>query len=628
LELCVSLSEDETNPEGAGDDPASSQTAPETASETARESEDAKTSQQRLIAASSVSALALATAACGGGGSGGGNTGGGPVTGGGTPTPTALTPQTDAEAARFALRAGLSVSPSDISQMRSIGFEPWLDREINQAIERTAEQFLSSLGFEQINDDRWFFRRDAADYMIWNQLLTGSNSVRKRAALALSEFFVVSLNNLQLWPSTAIGAYWDILKSNAFGNFRNLLEEITLNAAMGIFLNTLGNQKADPATGRVPDENFGREVMQLFSIGLFELNIDGSVVTNGAGEPVETYTNEDVTGIAKVFTGYHYNFSGDIQFSSPPSQPNLDIPEARLLRNPMSADPALRPPFGEDTHSVEEKAFLGTTIPAGTGPEETLRIALDTLFEHPNVGPFFGKQMIQRLVTSNPSAAYVQRVAEAFNDNGSGVRGDLRAVFKAVLLDPEALAESALDDPRFGKLREPMLRFAQWGRTFGAQSETGFWLMRDLSERSNRLSQSPLRSPSVFNFFRPGYTPANSQASANDLLAPEFQLVNETTAASYINFIERSIDGRGGWMFDVKATYADELPIAHDTAALVDRLDLLLTANQLSQFSRDTITDALEAQPVAQSADEETKLRQIYRAVMLVMASNDYLIQK
>ncbi len=512
--------------------------------------------------------------------------------------------------------------------MRSIGYEPWLDREINQGIERSAEQFLSSLGFEEINDDRWFFRSDPADYMIWNQLLTGRNSVRKRVALALSEFFVVSLNNLQLWPSTAIGAYWDILKSNAFGNFRELLEEITLNAAMGIFLNTLGNQKADPATGRVPDENYGREVMQLFSIGLFELNIDGTVVTDGAGDPVETYTNDDVTGIAKVFTGFHYNFSGDIQFSSPPSQPNLDIPEARLLRNPMTANPALRPPFGQDTHSPEEKSFLGTTIPAGTGPDETLRIALDTLFNHPNVGPFFGKQMIQRLVTSNPSPAYVRRVAEAFNNNGSGVRGDLRTVFKAVLLDPEALSDSSLDDPRFGKLREPMLRFAQWGRTFGAESTSGFWLMQNLSERSNRLSQSPLRSPSVFNFFRPGYTPSNSQAAANDLLAPEFQLVNETTAASYINFMERTIDGRGGWMFDIKATYAEELQIAHDTAALIDRLDLLLTANQLSQFARDTIAGALDATPVAQSAGNDAKLRQIYRAVMLVMAANDYLIQK
>ena len=590
--------------------------------------DEADATSSKAMAGPAALALGLATTACGGGGSGGGTGGGGPGTGGGPTPPNFLTPDTDQQAARFALRAGLSVSEADIAEMRSDGYEPWLNREMNQAIEITAEQFLSGIGFEEVTDDQFFFRSDPADYMIWNQLLTGGNSVRKRVALALSEFFVVSVNNITIWPSTSIGAYWDILKANAFGNFRDVLEEVTLNAAMGVFLNTLGNQKADPATGRVPDENFGREVMQLFSIGLFELNIDGTVRTDGAGDPIETYSNEDVTGIAKVFTGYDYNYSGDIQFSSPPSQPGLRVPEARLLRNPMTANPALRAPFGVDTHSPEEKSFLGTTIPAGTGAAESLRLALDTLFEHPNVGPFFGKQMIQRLVTSNPSPAYVERVARVFNDNGAGRRGDLRAVFKAILLDDEALSDASLDDPTFGKLREPMLRFAQWGRTFGAESESGAWLMQNLSERSNRLGQSPLRSPSVFNFFRPGFTPPNSQAAENDLLAPEFQLVNETTAASYINFMERTIDGRGGWMFDVKANYNQWIDIAHDADALLDRLDLLLTAGQLSNFARTTIGSALDATPVAQTASGDAKLRQIHRAVLLVMASNDYLVQK
>jgi len=592
--------------------------------------EGAERGSPKTASVAAVSTLALATAACGGGG--GGSTGGAPPIGG-TPTPTAppvLRPSTDAEAARFALRAGLSVTPGDITEMRSDGYEAWLDREIAQPIERSAQQFLSSLGFEQINDDQWFFRSDPADYMIWNQLLTGSNSVRKRIALALSEFLVVSVNNIQIWPSSSIGAYWDILKEGAFGNFREVLEGVTLDAAMGVFLNTLGNQKADPATGRVPDENFGREIMQLFSIGLFELNIDGSVRTDGSGDPIETYTNEDVTGIAKVFTGYNYNYSGGIQFTdfTLGNGNTIPIPDAALMRNPMTANPALQVPNRGDNHSLEEKTFLGTTIPAGTGAAESLRIALDTLFQHPNVGPFFGQQMIQRLVTSNPSPAYVQRVAETFNDNGSGVRGDLRSVFKAILLDDEALSAQSLDDPEFGKLREPILRFAQWGRTFGAQSDTGFWLMQDLSERSNRLGQSPLRSPSVFNFFRPGFTPPNSQSAERDLLAPEFQLVNETTAASYVNFMERTIDGRGGWMFDVKATYSAELEIAHDTPALLDRLDLLLTAGQLSQDTRDTIAGALGSQSVTPDSAEEDKLRQIHRAVLLVMISTDYLVQR
>ncbi|KEO90573.1 hypothetical protein EH31_10830 [Erythrobacter longus] len=596
-----------------------------TGHDTDRDPQEKPPSKTSLAA---VSTIALATAACGGGGGSGGGGTPPPTGGGGTPAPTALSPDTDAQAARFALQAGLSVSTGDILEMRSEGYERWLDNEINQPIERSAQQFLSDIGFEAIDAEQWFFRSDPADYMIWNQLLTGSNSVRKRVALALSEFFVVSVNNIQIWPSTSIGAYWDILKEGAFGNFRDMLEAITLNAGMGVFLNTLGNQKADPATGRVPDENYAREVMQLFSIGLFELNIDGTERLDGSGNPIETYDNDDVTGIAKVFTGYNYSYEGNITFQSPPDRPNLNIPEARLLRNPMTANSFFQIPNRGDQHSMEEKSFLGVTIPSGTGAQESLRIAMDTLFNHPNVGPFFGKQMIQRLVTSNPSPAYVQRVAEVFNNNGSGVRGDLRAVFKAILLDDEALSLQSLADPTFGKLREPMLRFAQWGRTFGARSETTAWLMRDLSDRSRFLSQSPLRSPSVFNFFRPGFIPANSQAAERDLLAPEFQLVNETTAASYVNFMERTIDGRGFWMFDIKATYQDELEIVDDTDALLDRLDLLLTAGQLSETSRTTIADALNAQTVTATSSEEDKLAQVHRAVLLVMVSNDYLIQR
>ncbi|MEM1053160.1 MAG: DUF1800 family protein, partial [Pseudomonadota bacterium] len=529
---------------------------------------------------------------------------------------------------RFGLRAALSISDGDILEMRSEGYERWLDNEINQSVERSSQQFLSDRGFEDITEEQWFFRRAPADYMIWNQLLTGSNSVRKRAALALSEFFVVSVNSLSIWPSSAIGAYWDILKEGAFGNFRDLLEAITLNAAMGVFLNTLGNQKADPDTGRVPDENFGREVMQLFSIGLFELNNDGTERLDGSGNPIETYSNEDVTGIAKVFTGYNYNYDGNINIESPPGRPNLNIPEARLLRNPMTADNSLHVRDRGDQHSREEKSFLGTTIPAGTGAEESLRMALDTLFNHPNVGPFFGKQIIQRLVTSNPSPAYVERVAQVFNNNGAGERGDLRAVFKAVLLDDEVLSVQTLEDPTFGKLREPILRFAQFGRTFGVQSQSGSWLIPDLSDRSNRLGQSPLRSPSVFNFFRPGFIPANTQAAERDLVAPEFQLVNETTAASYVNFMERSVDGRGFWMNDINLDYADELAIAGDTTALLDRLDLLLTADQLSDQTRGTIADALNAQEVTATSSAEDKLDLVHSAVLLVMASNDYLVQR
>lgn len=594
-----------------------------------------RSSAHQLGQAASVIALAGATAACGGGGgsnnSGGG---GGPITGGGssggTPTATVRKPETDAQAARFLLQASLAASQGEIDALKSQGFEPWLDGRMGAANNQTAAQWLQAQGFEQVDTNRYYNSSSTGDQMIWAQLLQGGNSVRKRAALALSEFFVVSLNTIAMsWRGSAIGAYWDILNQNAFGNFRDLLEDITLNPAMGVFLNTRGNRKADPATGRVPDENYGREVMQLFSIGLFELNRDGTPRTDSSGTPIETYDNDDVTGIAKAFTGYDFDFTG-IGFTTEVGG-TRQVEDAAYTRMPMTADTnRWRQTWlaGRDYHSSEEKSFLGTTIPAGTGAQETLRLTLDTLFNHPNVGPFFGKQMIQRLVTSNPSGAYVARVADVFDDNGSGVRGDLRAVFKAILLDDEALADENLTSQTFGKLREPMLRYAQWGRTFDAQSASGSFTIGNLSEPDSRLGQAPLRPPSVFSFFRPGYVPLNSTTSENNLVAPEMQLVNETSVAGYVNFMERVIEGAGYWARDVKASYSDQLAIAHDAPALLDQIDLLLTGSQLADDTRSTILAAMESIAVAQSDDDTVKLRRIHAGVFLTMISNDYQVQR
>lgn len=596
------------------------------AAEPAAPTDNSTTQSDRGVPARSaaIAGLALATAACGGGG----GSGGGPI-GGGSSGPTVVKPQTDAEAARFILHASLAASTASIADVRSRGYEPWLDSQMSLSNDQTAEQFFSSRGYDNIDSNQYYFNSGIADRMIWSQLMLGNSGVRKRVALALSEFFVVSLNSVDItWRSHAMGYYWDTLNRHAFGNFRDLLEAITLNPAMGVFLNTLGNRKADPATGRVPDENFGREVMQLFSIGLYELNLDGTPKTNASGNPIETYDNDDVTEIAKAFTGYDYDYTG-VTFTPASPGSTTQIQSPLYVRQPMTADPAKwRRPRTTGYHSDEAKSFLGTTIPAGTGAVETLRQTLDALFNHPNVGPFFAQQMIQRLVTSNPSPAYVQRVASVFNNNGSGRRGDLRAVFKAILLDDEALSSVGLTNPQYGKLREPMVRFAQWGRIFGAQSASGNWAIPDLSDSASRLGQSPLRSPSVFNYFRPGFVPLNSQAATRNMVAPEFQIVNENTVASYVNFMERSVDGSGSWVSDVKATYTEELAIAHDAPALLERLDLLLTGKQLSQSTRDTILAAMQAETVTQTSDDATKRRRIHIAVLLVMVSNDYLVQR
>lgn len=582
-----------------------------------------------LAKAGLVSALAIATAACGGGGSGDAAAAGGGATGvSGNPAPTVLRPDTDQEAARFILHASISASPGEIAAVRDRGFEPWLDQQMNARNAQSAQDFIAEQGFDDVTSGDFISNRGVADMMVWSQLLSGANPVRARAALALSEFFVVSTNtSSSIWPGSAMGAYWDILSDNAFGNFRDLLEQITLNPAMGVFLNTRGNRRADPSSGRVPDENFGREVMQLFSIGLFELNNDGTLRTSG-GEPIETYSNEDVTGISKVFTGYDFDATG-VNFTPAPDGRRFQTPDPSYLRNPMTADTSRwRSPRSESFHSDEAKTFLGTTIPAGTGPEESLRVAMDTLFNHPNVGPFFGRQMIQRLVTSNPSPAYIGRVANAFNNNGSGTRGDLRAVFKAILLDDEALSADGLSSTSFGKVREPMLRFAQWARTSGLTSTSGAFRLGNLSDASTRLGQAPLRSPSVFNFFRPGYTPAGTQSADMGLVAPEFQIVNETSVAGYVNFMERSIDGRGSWLRDFTTDYSAELAIAHDSIALLDRVDLLYTGGQLTEGSRTTILSALNDYDVLETSDEDTKLERIHAAILLVMASNEYIVQR
>ena len=361
-------------------------------------------------------------------------------------------------------------STAAIAEVRSEGYAPWLDRQFAATNSQNARTFFADRGLDRVDANRFYNGAITGDYMIWSQLLSGGNSVRKRIAFALSEFFVVSLSGINLtWRGPAIGEYWEILNRHAFGNYRDLLQDITLNPAMGVFLNTRGNRAADPRTGRVPDENYAREVMQLFTIGLFELNPDGTNRLAG-GNPVESYTSDDVTGLAKVFTGYEFDLAG-LAFTTEVGG-TRQIPDPEYTRRPMTADPARWVPArANGFHSNEAKTFLGLTIPAGTNAADSLRLALDHMFNHPNVGPFFVKQMIQRLVTSNPSPAYVSRVVSRFLATG----GNLKETIKAILLDDEARGPQSLSDPGFGKLREPMLRFVQWGRTFGLNSTFGSW---------------------------------------------------------------------------------------------------------------------------------------------------------
>ena len=535
------------------------------------------------------------------------------------PPPSPPVAITDAQAARFLQQSQFSASPADVSSVKSLGYPAWLIQQYSQPMSPTAWDFLASTGFsiaESSQTDQRFFSNDITP-MIWNQLFTGNDQVRKRVALALSEMMVVSVNPIDgFWPTYLLGAYWDILKKNAFGNFRNLLEDVTLNPAMGRYLNTAGNLKEDTTTGRRPDENYAREVMQLFTIGLYNLNADGSIKTDAAGAKQDSYTQADIENLARVFTGYDVDYAKSVSVNVP--YLSYKIPDPEFARNRMA--------FKASDHSTLAATFLGTTIPANTDGLVAMKAALDTLFNHPNVGPFFGRQMIQRLVTSNPSPAYVGRVAAAFNNNGAGIRGDMKAVLTAILTDTEARTMST--SATAGKVREPVLRAVQWGRTFKVSSTSGKWLLYGQGSSDYGLAQEPLRSPSVFNFFRPGYVPPNTGIASAGLVAPEFQLHDEVTNAGYINYLADFVSSTFGYRNDIKPDYSALLPIAGDAKALVAWVNLYLTADQLSANTVSLIVASVEKLAITASSTDKDRLNRIYGAVLLVMACPEYLIQK
>ncbi len=527
----------------------------------------------------------------------------------------------DNEAARFLLQTQLDASLKDIQEVHKKGFRFHLKKIMEQPLPLTAVSWLVAQGYASPSTDNFCFQPNLARYAITKQLLSSPQGVRQRVALALSEFFVLSLGS-SMWANFGCASYFDMLNANAFGNFRQLLEAVTLHPAMGFFLNTKGNLKEDPRIGRLPDENYAREVMQLFSIGLYELNSDGTEKLDSKGKKIETYTTFDVTQLARVFTGYDVDTSvgytaGSVYF---PNTMNFQtgLPNYQFMTRPMVLNP--------NNHSSLSVKFLGKTIPAGTEGKLALKQALDILFNHPNTAPFFVKQMIQRLVTSNPSPAYVERVVRAFNNNGRGVRGDLQAVWMGIWMDDEARDPSIAGNQTAGKVREPMLRFIQWSRTFGVQSTSGTWKVSDLSSASEGLAQTAFQAPSVFNFFRPGYVPPNTALSAKNMVAPEMALVNEVTVAGYLNCMQNIIPY--GMNPDMQPQYTTELSLVVDAQKLINHLNLVLTAGQITPANVTLMVSALNQANITPASPLPEKWTRICCAVFMVMASLDYLVQK
>jgi uncharacterized protein (DUF1800 family) len=581
--------------------------------------------------------LALLLAACGGGG--GGSTSPAPVAtqpaAPGTTTSTTTTPVTGTTstttttpvvpppvaaaptptgASRLLAQATFGPTAAEVDRVAQTGYAAWIDAQFALPASQLVpnmNQLASTLAAGSTLNQNHFYES------WWKQSVTADDQLRQRVAFGLSQIFVVSLvdSTVANYPR-GVASYYDMLSTNAFGNFRTLLEGVTLHPMMGIYLTSLRNEKESGT--RIPDQNYAREVMQLFTIGLYDLNPDGTLKL-AAGKPVESYGSDDIVGLSRVFTGWSWAGpdKSNTRFAGGNAFVDRDI-------TPMQQYPTY--------HATLDKNFLGVKITGATTGEADLKVALDRLFNHPNTAPFFARQLIQRLVSSNPSPAYVGRVAAAFADNGAGVRGDMKAVIRAVLLDPEARDDTAGNTSK--RLREPVLRFANWLRTFGAKSASGRFLIAATDDPLTSLGQSAMRAPSVFNFYRPGYTPGNGAVAQAGLVAPEFQITAETSVVGYLNTMRDVITNGTGTAREVAPTYDAELALAGKPAELVDRLNLLLTGNRMSASLRNKVVTAVTsvAVPAATATNAAAvataNKNRVGLAIFLIMASPEYLVQK
>ncbi|WP_415909788.1 DUF1800 domain-containing protein [Oleiharenicola sp. Vm1] len=527
----------------------------------------------------------------------------------------------DEQASRFLAQATFGPTSDAIAELRQLGYNysAWFDLQASRpqtkaldilAAARAAGSFTTS--------DKNHNRRARTQVM-----LTAPDQLRQRVAYALSQILVVSDADTTIANAgDGSSSWWDMLARNALGNFKTLMLDVTRHPMMGRYLSHYKNRKANPATGTRPDENYAREVMQLFTIGLYQLNANGTYVTDGTGRPLETYTNDNITEFARVFTG----FTDESTNNTGTGTGRTDFPSATAdYTSPMR--------MWEGQHDTGAKTLLAyagarkPNLPAGQAGLADVSDALDNLIEHPSCAPFISRLLIQRLVTSNPSDAYVGRVAAVFANNGAGVRGDLLAVVKAILLDNEARGLAMLTDPEHGKLREPFLRLTHVLRAFKFTLAVGTTVIPyDLGAfTESSMGQFPLGSPSVFNFYSPDYEPPGAISNAR-LVGPEFQILNAVTAVAFPNALNTLLNsGTGNMRLDLSAQEA----LAASPEALLDNLDLLLTHGTLSADSRTKILAAVNGITAGMVPNGSNLNQQRARlAVYLVTLSPDYAILK
>lgn len=527
------------------------------------------------------------------------------------PVPSAAA-QTKNNASRFLAQATFGPRTADVNALLASGYDAWFTQQFALQA-RPHLTYLEEAKARHIaasTNGMGDYREEDSYQAIWQQWLWGPDQLRARMSFALSEIMVISNTAPDIYPE-AMSSYMDTLNKYAFSTYRELLEAVALQPAMGYYLNMMGSEKEDTARNIRPNENFAREVLQLFSIGLYQLNLDGTRKLDGAGKPISSYDEDVVKGFAQAFSGW--NFAGNDT-----TNPDSFYNHKEDWRNPLQAWPS--------KHSVGTKKLLnGVTLAAGQSPQADMKAALDNIANHPNVGPFIGRQLIQRFVTSNPSPAYIARIAAVFDNNGRGVRGDLAAVIRAILMDGEARTPPTIANG--GKQREPVIRFANILRGLDGKSKNGINGIDYLDSADNALGQSPLLAPSVFNFFSPNYTRPGKLAAAG-MVAPEFQITNEIqtigTANFFYNLMRDGGYGYGDSRIELDLTGAKA--VANDAVKLVDYLEAKFTYGQLSPAMRQVMTQSVAEVPYDTS--DWSKTLRIRTALTLLALSSDFVIQK
>lgn len=631
-----------------------------------------------------------------------------------------------ADAARFLAQATFGPTDADIANLRSLGYVGWLNQqfaatptyEITDRANKANSAYLNWVA-NVLHEDVGQNNRQEA----WFQGALGgkdpqfpSNSsynhtdqLRQRVAFALSEILVISDQNPTLAGyARGMAGYYDLLIKNAFGNYRQLLQDVSLSPAMGEYLNMVGNRRADLTQNVHPDENYGREINQLFGVGLVMLNPDGTPQLDGSGKPIPTYDQDTITNFAHVFTGwnwadcdknYNYPQNGPPVFNgtysdhftdcfSPYEEPNAFLKPMiafDVVDYPDAGDPSYHDNGTDPVNDTAHKQLLhydgaamsdGETSAGMLGPggsaANDLAFALDNIFNHPNVGPFIGKQLIMRLVTSNPTPAYVARVAKAFNDNRASST-QLQAVVQAILLDPEARYGQFHDPETFGKLREPLLTLTHFWRAMGAQHKCGQNIAANGDSSASNYANQPYRfagndtawstgasyawgvgvhqaaldAPTVFNFFKPGFVPSG-EMSARGMVGPEFQIATDSIVAATNNtFANYALYGDYDLAAacdpdddfgDVMVNYAQDKTLAGSgnggsadpSDRLVDAYNIRFMSGQMSPYMRNQLVQYLNT--IDSTWDHPTgtdwRLLRVYRALYLVLTSPEYMIQK